>query len=326
MSNVCFRDFPECICRHLAGARRHIRIAVCWFSHRDIFDSILSRLRAGVQVELLLEYDNQNIRDGGLDFQYFIRLGGHLYAHTAAGLMHHKFAIIDDQMLLSGSFNWTYNSNAENLIVLGDPTLLAAFSEEFEHQKAAARRIFMVRPADVKVFSTFPLFENTLFSLAELRKKISSGAGVWAIRTDKIKADPDLIFRENKLPFDATGLLHLFWRDCRFWDEKHFTEELDRLQAKRPVAVLRTLRCWAMRIKTGDMILAFEGKKRLHGIGIVQSAPQAFSGADFSSFRELQWVKVMPDDPYFIPETVSAQPVARFRGSALRVLQEVFAR
>lgn len=324
MLTAHFQGFPDIICKHLSSAQQSIRIAVCWFSHKGIFEIILARLWAGVQVELLLEYDSQNVREGGLDFQQFIRRGGHLYGHSNAGLMHHKFALIDERLLLSGSFNWTYNSNAENLLVLDDTTILQDFLEEFEREKVAAKRIFAIWPADLKVFSALPLFENTLFPPAELRKKISGGAGVWAIRTDKMKADANLIFRENKLPFDADGLLHHFWRDCRIWNENYLEEALGGLQAEHPVAVCRTLRCWAKRMKPGDMVLAVEGKNRLRGIGIVQSVPQAFVGAGFSSFREVQWVKVMADDPYLMPEAVSAQPVARFRGSALRVLQEVF--
>lgn len=49
--------------------------------------------------------------------------------------MHHKFAILDKKILISGSFNWTMTAakgNHENLIVTNDPNLLEAFSEEFE--------------------------------------------------------------------------------------------------------------------------------------------------------------------------------------------------
>ena len=36
------------------------------------------------------------------------------------GLMHHKFALIDNQILLNGSFNWTERAvweNCENLVI-----------------------------------------------------------------------------------------------------------------------------------------------------------------------------------------------------------------
>lgn len=324
MTSTYFQNLPGTLCIHLAEAVKNIRIAVCWFSHKDIFDTLLSRLRAGVRVELLLEYDTQNIRDDGLDFQRFIRAGGHLYAFREAGLMHHKFAVVDACLLVTGSFNWTYNTNAENLLVSDDPSLTAAFREEFERLRASARRIFKVRREEAKVFSAFPLFENTQFQLADLRKKVSGGAGVWLVRLDKLKADKSLIFRENRLPFDAAGLLASYWRAYRMWDEELFEEEVERLKTGQSAAVLRDLRLWAKRMKTGDVILATENKRTLIAVGIVQSHPQPFSGEGFSSFRDVQWLKTPAESPHLLPEPVPAQPAARFRGSGLRVLQEVF--
>ena len=160
-TSVYFRNLPEVLIRYLSDACNNIRIAVCWFSHKGIFEVLLERLRAGVRVELILEYDSQNIRANGLDFQRFIQFSGHFYAHCDAGLMHHKFALIDDRLLLTGSFNWTYNSNAENLIATNDASVVSAFLQEFERQKDAARRVFTIIKEEVKVYSSYPLFENT---------------------------------------------------------------------------------------------------------------------------------------------------------------------
>ena len=43
-----------------------------------------------------------------------------IVASQRAGLMHHKFAIIDSRILLNGSFNWTeraVSENCENLVI-----------------------------------------------------------------------------------------------------------------------------------------------------------------------------------------------------------------
>ena len=50
-------------------------------------------------------------------------------------LMHHKFAIIDGQEVLTGSFNWTMQAvmgNQENVIISDDPDLVDAFAKHFE--------------------------------------------------------------------------------------------------------------------------------------------------------------------------------------------------
>lgn len=60
------------------------------------------------------------------------------------------------------------------------------------------------------------------------------------------------------------------------------------------------------------------------GLGIVQSDPQPCPDDTFSSCREVQWFKIQEEVPYLLSGKVSAQSVAKFRGSALQVLQEVF--
>jgi phosphatidylserine/phosphatidylglycerophosphate/cardiolipin synthase-like enzyme len=60
--------------------------------------------------------------------------------------MHHKFALFDDDLLLTGSYNWTRgaaDSNEENLILSNDRRLLASFRDEFERlwKKFASNRL-----------------------------------------------------------------------------------------------------------------------------------------------------------------------------------------
>ena len=342
-SGARFQDLAGEISYYLKQARRHIQAAVCWFTHQDIFEVLLERIRAGVQVELILEYDTQNIRPDGLDFQRFIEKGGHLYAYREAGLMHHKFAVIDGQLLLTGSFNWTYNTNEENLLILEDSALADSFSETFLRLKTKAQRINRVSRADAKVFVSFPLFENTLFSLSDLRKKVSTGTGVWTVRIAlekrtvgrfegsavlKSPADatgPEAFFKKSLAPFDPSRLLVTYWKSYRLWDEglfESFFRKLERDGISR--AVLHAVWCWACYIKTGDLLFLVEKRTdRLWAAGVVQSDPQPFGEAAFSSFRAVQWLKTMLDEERYLPGRVSGQQVARYRGSALHALQEV---
>lgn len=337
MKPAYFQNIPEHLVQHLSKTQHSIRAAVCWFSHRDIFEVLMDRLRAGTKVELLLEYDSQNIRDGGLDFQKFVHAGGQLWACREYGLMHHKFAILDSSLLLTGSFNWTYNSNAENLLVTDDALTVAAFQAEFDRQKNLAQRIFQVRRAEVKVFSAFPLFEKTQFPLADLRKKVSSGANVWLVQLDKLKAERSALFSGNYFPFDATNFMTPFWTAYRMWDEELFDEEMERLKVEFTDRLLRDTRCWARRMKIGDLVFGVSRNavpakevsrnavpEYLIAVGIIQSHPQPFLGEGFSSFRAVQWIKILEEMPYLLPEKTSGQAVAKYLGSALRVLQEVF--
>ena len=57
--------------------------------------------------------------------------------------MHHKFVILDYQTVLTGSYNWTNESedeNQENLLVLRDAYSVGAYTQEFEALWAGAAR------------------------------------------------------------------------------------------------------------------------------------------------------------------------------------------
>lgn len=321
-----FQNLPDALCRHLSSAEQRVQIAVCWFSHRDIFELLLKKLRAGVAVELVLEYDSQNIRPQGLDFKKFIKLGGLLYAYRDAALMHHKFAIIDQHLLLTGSFNWTNSSNAENLVAAAEPPLVSAFCNEFNRLKTLSVPIRKIRPAEVKAFATFPLFQNTHFQLTDLRRRISAGIGVWWVNTGKDPEDWVIHFREHRLPFDTTGLLRPYWTAYRFWDEDLFDETWPHLQTGSKAGQASAVRQLARRMHIGDIVLAITKRREVIALGIVQSDPKPALQETWSSYREVQWLRVLTDGPVALPRALSPAQAGRFRGSALQVVQAVFER
>jgi phosphatidylserine/phosphatidylglycerophosphate/cardiolipin synthase-like enzyme len=49
--------------------------------------------------------------------------------------MHHKFAVADGDLLLTGSYNWTRSAsteNNENIIVSNNTPLVKQFQQEFD--------------------------------------------------------------------------------------------------------------------------------------------------------------------------------------------------
>ncbi|KAG8467816.1 hypothetical protein KFE25_006868 [Diacronema lutheri] len=57
--------------------------------------------------------------------------------------MHHKFAVVDGSVLLTGSFNWTHAAherNCENLLVTDDAYFVARYAAEFERTWNDCRR------------------------------------------------------------------------------------------------------------------------------------------------------------------------------------------
>jgi len=73
--------------------------------------------------------------DAGSDIELLQKAGINIRMDCSAQHMHHKFAVIDDERLLTGSYNWTRSAadyNYENLMVTNDVGLVKPFAEEFD--------------------------------------------------------------------------------------------------------------------------------------------------------------------------------------------------
>ncbi len=110
-------------------------VDICVFTITDdrITDEIIAAHNRGVQVRILT--DNDKTEDRGSDIAKFRQAGIPVRIDESPFHMHHKFAIIDQQRLLNGSYNWTRSaadSNEENLVDCGEPELLARFQKEFD--------------------------------------------------------------------------------------------------------------------------------------------------------------------------------------------------
>lgn len=135
METAYFRNIRRELINSLRGAQREIRIAVAWFTNQELFDTLISCLEKGVKVHLMIIDDYINNGYYGLDFQLFINKGGFIIYSKEDNPAHHKFCIIDDIILFTGSYNWTYyaeNKNYENIVKIENSTLIKQYIEEFE--------------------------------------------------------------------------------------------------------------------------------------------------------------------------------------------------
>jgi len=86
-------------------------------------------------VKLRILSDNDKANDFGSDIDRLARAGVAVRIDRTPVHMHHKFGIFDGRLLLTGSYNWTrsaHDENAENNVLTDDPTLVKAFTVEFE--------------------------------------------------------------------------------------------------------------------------------------------------------------------------------------------------
>jgi phosphatidylserine/phosphatidylglycerophosphate/cardiolipin synthase-like enzyme len=116
------------------SARTSVYFLAFSFTSNDLGDALRQRAFDGVQVEGVMD-DGQVRSNTGTEFDAFrqdgldVRLDG-----NATGLMHHKVMIIDESIVIAGSYNFTNSAelrNDENLVILEDRDLAAQFLDEF---------------------------------------------------------------------------------------------------------------------------------------------------------------------------------------------------
>jgi len=116
-----------------------LKIAVTWFTNHDLFDAILKKLeKTEYRVDLIVLNDRINNKKEGVDYQNLIDLNGNFYYSDVDNMVHHKFCIIDDKTVITGSYNWTYyaeNRNWENIVILDDNEIVKAYVQEFDKIK-----------------------------------------------------------------------------------------------------------------------------------------------------------------------------------------------
>lgn len=142
---IYHQDIEQHLSKELANANVSVKIAVAWFTNKRLFGLLLDKLVKGVAIELIILNDTINFSQGRIDFQEFIQRGGSLRISAEGKKLHHKFCIIDDNVICTGSYNWTYhaeNENYENLVVsTGIDHLTTALSGAFNLVRAGSFEI-----------------------------------------------------------------------------------------------------------------------------------------------------------------------------------------
>jgi len=118
----------------LKQAEKSIYFLLFDFTHTGIANEIVMKLHEGVEAKGVFEkigagskYSRYNL----LDFQ-----GADVRKDSNSNMMHHKVFIIDDFIVITGSFNPTKNadtSNDENILIIYDKEVAKEYKEEFEY-------------------------------------------------------------------------------------------------------------------------------------------------------------------------------------------------
>ena len=126
-----FKDVQNRILTALDNARVSIRVLMAWFTNDVLFNKLLEKHKEGIDVQCAIFDDGVNKKYGvNIDLIPNVKIK----KGKRGGLMHDKFCVIDNQIVITGSYNWTNNAefrNDENVTIENDPVQATRFSEEY---------------------------------------------------------------------------------------------------------------------------------------------------------------------------------------------------
>jgi phosphatidylserine/phosphatidylglycerophosphate/cardiolipin synthase-like enzyme len=99
----------------------------------EIGDALIAAKNRGVDVKIVMDSTQANSQYS--QFANLNAAGVNMRLSKGAYEMHDKLAIIDGHIVITGSFNYTADSNYnndENLVVLDSQALAAAYEQEFQ--------------------------------------------------------------------------------------------------------------------------------------------------------------------------------------------------
>jgi phosphatidylserine/phosphatidylglycerophosphate/cardiolipin synthase-like enzyme len=123
--------------------RDSLDIAVYSITQPDIAAAIEQAHARGVRIRVVSDEQQSGGYHSEVDFLrshgIAVRLSGGFRGQRS--YMHNKFAVFDDRVIETGSFNWTTSAssyNFENAIFIENPEVAARYEKEFQHLWAQA--------------------------------------------------------------------------------------------------------------------------------------------------------------------------------------------
>lgn len=132
--------------KRMDEAKESILVMAYAISEPTLTRSLIAASKRGVSCRLIVDRHEQNA--AGTTARQIKKAGITTTVDRACKLMHHKFAIIDSRVVVTGSMNWSASGdtlNAENTLIIEDKAIANIFTEEF-NKRLKTSSAFMLDP------------------------------------------------------------------------------------------------------------------------------------------------------------------------------------
>jgi phosphatidylserine/phosphatidylglycerophosphate/cardiolipin synthase-like enzyme len=126
----------------LEGARESIYFLAYSFTSNQLGEIVRQKAEAGLTIAGVMD-DEQVRSNQGTEYDPFRQADLDVRIDGIDGLMHHKVFIVDEKIVVLGSYNFSQNAeerNDENLMIVYDPVIAEQFLFEFKRLQEQAQR------------------------------------------------------------------------------------------------------------------------------------------------------------------------------------------
>lgn len=135
MLQVRFSPHGDCeqwVVEHIGQAKQEILVQAYYFTSQPIADALIQAHEQNVVVRVLADKTQKTHKR--TQIHYMMAAGIPVQIDYMPGCAHNKIIIIDDDRVLTGSYNWTASAerrNAENLLLIKNRKINQRYREEW---------------------------------------------------------------------------------------------------------------------------------------------------------------------------------------------------
>ena len=141
---VCFSPGGGCtdaIVGELNKANKEILVQAYSFTSQPIAKALVDAHKRGVRTEIILDKSQRGDKYSAADFT--AHMGVPTYIDSAHTIAHNKIMVIDQETVITGSFNFTKAAeerNAENILVIKSRKLAKEYFDNWEKHKSHSEK------------------------------------------------------------------------------------------------------------------------------------------------------------------------------------------
>ncbi len=127
-------NIEDVIIQHINNSKNSIKVLAFALTNSSISDSLIAASNRGVQVSVVFDKEQNNYQKYS-KYDNLVSNGISAVLNNNAKKMHNKVMIFDDNIVLSGSYNFTNQANDkndENVVLIKNKTIVKKYKDEFK--------------------------------------------------------------------------------------------------------------------------------------------------------------------------------------------------